>query len=359
MADPLSEARRIAEMVRFSADRRTPTSPSAIDQAETIRSYFRQSGLRISSEVSPALWDILTRVCENLNIPPNAVEAFVFASPEIQAECHSGGDQGCIIRFTSGLVNLLSPREFAFVAGHELGHFLLGHGRDTRQFSRGNLEQFMQKRYQEISSDRMGLLGAQSLEAALRAMMKLTSGLGSEHLRFDVGRFVSQLGEPRVGTWLFDDTGTHPSMLVRCRALLWFSMADDVFRKVKAHEAPRLSTLDVRVLADLRRFVDGPARRQIEEARDDVLLWLAAKGMQGSHALSPTQEAALTGVIGDATLTKLRTYLSSLPEDDIPDILRMKLKEAEARLRTLAPDSFETIRGNIEIQVGQLLEASG
>ena len=51
----------------------------------------------------------------------------------------------------------------------------------------------MQERAQELSVDRVGLIACGSVDIAIRALMKTVSGLSSEHLRFDVGTFISQL----------------------------------------------------------------------------------------------------------------------------------------------------------------------
>ena len=46
----------------------------------------------------------------------------------LQASCLSDETSECVVRFTSRLAETMSPQEFEFVVGHELGHFLLQHG---------------------------------------------------------------------------------------------------------------------------------------------------------------------------------------------------------------------------------------
>ena len=85
----------------------------------------------------------------------------------------------------------------------------------------------MQSRAQEISVDRVGLVACGDLSVAIRAMMKTVSGLEHRHLRFDAGQFISQVSRLSQGT--SDEVwNSHPSMVVRSRALLWFSMDNDL-----------------------------------------------------------------------------------------------------------------------------------
>ena len=124
MHDSLRPAYELAEQIRFSRDtlRRLDNLPAA--HTDHVRSLFAQHAIRIAHEVTPALATCLDKVYERLQIPPGTVEAYVFSSPEIQAECYSGNYTDCIVRFSSGLIDLLDDEEVEFVAGHEIGHFL-------------------------------------------------------------------------------------------------------------------------------------------------------------------------------------------------------------------------------------------
>ena len=81
----------------------------------------------------------------------------------------------------------------------------------------------MNSRYQEISSDRIDYWLAVLLKA-ISAMLKLLTGLDDNHLRFDISAFISQLNDTDNLYSQQSMISSHPSNLVRCRALLWFSM---------------------------------------------------------------------------------------------------------------------------------------
>ena len=110
-----------------------------------LRDAFYKTGLLITDQTTPSLSRSFDAVCDRLCLPRDSVEAFVYFSPEIQAECFSGSLDECAVRFSSALVNLLDETEFTFVAGHELGHFLLGHSGVQSEES-SSIEHFMQLR---------------------------------------------------------------------------------------------------------------------------------------------------------------------------------------------------------------------
>ena len=156
MRDNLRSAYELAEQVRFSRDTLRRLDDLPIAHIDHIRGLFAQHSIRIAPEVTPALAICLEKVYERLQISPETVEAYVFSSPEIQAECYSGNRSDCIVRFSSGLIDLLDDEEVEFVAGHELGHFLLGHSGSLAEPNGKSIEQYMQQRCQEISVDRIG-----------------------------------------------------------------------------------------------------------------------------------------------------------------------------------------------------------
>src|SRR6266436_8781104 len=126
MAD-LSVARDKANRVRFSAD--LPASLTDRTEINTIfgREQFYQDAIEISALVTPRLWDHFCIVCNRLELPQESVSPFIYSSKDVQAECYASQARQCVLRFSSGLIDLLDEQEFEFVIGHELGHFLLDH----------------------------------------------------------------------------------------------------------------------------------------------------------------------------------------------------------------------------------------
>ena len=61
------------------------------------KQFFSHSGIEVSESLTPAISDVLNDVLVRLKVPVNAVDAFVFASPYIQAECVSGFNSKCVL----------------------------------------------------------------------------------------------------------------------------------------------------------------------------------------------------------------------------------------------------------------------
>jgi hypothetical protein len=274
MAEGLRSARELVERIRFSGDTLRAGSLGNEATTDAVASIYFRNDLEITPEVTPDLAAQLGLVCGRLHISQSQINAFVYASSELQASCLATGTSKCVLRFSSALVDLLDAEEFSFVCGHELGHFLLGHGIAKIESENASIEYFMQQRAQVISVDRVGFIACGSLDVAIRALMKTASGLNERHLRFDVGTFVSQLSKSGSSALINDHTASHPSILVRCRALLWFTLSDFLKTKIENSGEPQIHSLDERIQHDLDRFVDGPARRQIEDAKNDLAMWM-------------------------------------------------------------------------------------
>ena len=350
MAQTLDNGRASAEHVRFASDRSRHHSYGNSSRAAHLRDAFYKTGLLITDQTTPTLSRSFDAVCDRLCLPRDSVEAFVYSSPEIQAECFSGSLDQCTVRFSSALVNLLDEAEFTFVAGHELGHFLFGHGGAQNEES-SSIEHFMQLRFQEISVDRLGLIACADLKIAVQAMIKTVSGLDSQHLRFNAGQFISQLSslsDPSQGDAL---GSTHPSMFMRCRALLWFSMDTEINGYPGSVDRKRIDALDKRVAADFSKYVDGPAEQRIEETKENLAVWLAASLMIADGKLATSEQNAFDKMFGSETLEKLVNFLSGLNRSEVDEAIYERVKASREELEGVIPDRFPDVYREIESRV--------
>ncbi|MDA0313272.1 MAG: M48 family metallopeptidase [Gemmatimonadetes bacterium] len=347
----LAYARGLAARVRFGGDIPLAPPPTAGLVDSELRGYFSQSDVLIGPSLTPGLHDSLEGACARLGIAKEAAPAFVYGSPEVQALCISRTGSDCVIRFSSGLVDLLDEDELAFVMGHEIGHFLLGHTVGVPETHLGSIEGQMLRRRQEISADRVGLVACHTLSTAVRALMKTASGLTSRHLRFDVGAFLAQLRHSDEGAssrW-----STHPSVLVRCRALLWFSMSRTYEGGLSDDRPEELEKLDRRIEYDLERWTDGPDKLLIEEAETDVVLWTAAARIVATGTFSREEQARAEDLVGTEITDRLRTFLGALSRDEAESVVAVKLKQAQAHLEQLVPARFGRTASKLELQVSE------
>jgi len=342
MVDILQEAKKLVEQIRFTGDTFRDKNTINLSQTNVVKDFSYTNDLLISNDVTPLLYKSLNSVYKRLHIPKDAVEAFVFSSPEIQAECYTGDKTECVIRFSSALVQILNEKEFEFVAGHEIGHFLFGHRNIISANQSFNIEFYMQKRAQEISVDRVGFLACESLNTAIQALMKTISGLTERHLRFDVGAFLSQLQKP--SNYMLDSnmTSTHPSILVRCRALLWFSFDDYFSNNLKKFSRENINKLDKRIQSDLDKYVDGPAKNQIEKVKENLAIWMSVYEIVQDKLFSKNEQDKFAQRFGKDTLDRLKNYLKDIPESEVENIIYERLKAAREELEMLIPNSFES-----------------
>ncbi|MCK5664360.1 MAG: M48 family metallopeptidase [Thiotrichaceae bacterium] len=340
MLSELQSAVDFANQIRFSGDTLLATDFQHAGRSSTLKNLFFSNELSISKEVTPALYGSLESVLDRLGVAKDAVEAFVYASPEINAECYSGDRSECVIRFTSGLVDILNESEFEFVVGHELGHFLLSHSIARMENNNESIEFYMQQRAQEISADRLGLIACDSLDVAIKALIKTVSGLSEEHLRFDVGSFLSQLRKT-TGVSGQGHQSTHPSILVRCRALLWFSINDSFIKKSRVYLANEVLDLDSKIQNDLAKYVDGSARNKIEDAKNNLSMWMAAYEITQDDKFTKKEQEMFSEMFGKETLDKLISFLNDLSGSEIKGTVFSKVEDAKRELELLVPSSFE------------------
>lgn len=351
MADSLEAARLFVSGIRYTGDAPLSETGGRANDLGKIRGLFYQNGLEIAPAVTPTLYERLKSACARLSLPVSSVSAFIYSSPEVQAECFGGGNDECVLRFSSALVDLLEEDEFEFVVGHELGHFLFQHREPKEERFRESPEYFLKRRAQEISVDRVGLLACASLDTALRALMKTVSGLTGRHLRFDVGSYISQLQKLESTPENHFDRNTHPSILIRSRALLWFSLSPGFSRTGAIVPKLEIQKIDERVERDLRRYVDGAVRQRIEQIKQDILMWLMAFEIVQHGTYGVSAQALVRKEFGEDTADRLRLFLCNTDQGELEELIYAKIREGRAQLEGLVPTSFMADMAAIERKI--------
>lgn len=344
MAD-LIKARQLAEQVRLSEDRPQDGSQNPQDYLgrEQHRDSMLRHGVLISEQMTPDIEARLTEVCDRLRVPRSSISAFVYSSSEIQADCLMDTPSTCVLRFTSGLVNLMDSEEFKFVAAHEIGHFLLGHGACNQYQGEGSTESYMHHRSKELSADRVGLLGSESLDQSIQAIIKTASGLSEKVIRFDISKFLSQselLSNPSRGE---SHNSTHPSMLIRCRALIWFGMEIKDMGGLSSMSVEAKQKIDRRVVKDLERFVDGQSRAQKKEIEDDILLWKLCVLIVAEGSFQKDLQDRIKKSLGEQLVDQVKNFFSLFPADELMNESVKRLEEVLNQLMKNFPSDAQLI----------------
>lgn len=329
----MHEWRSAFEKVRFSGERTVPPTSVLAPNGGALLRHLAQSELAISSVVTPSLAASVAAALDRLWVPLDSVHAFVFASPYIQAYCGWMSEDRCVLRFSSALVDLLTSAEFEFVVGHEIGHFLLGHV--SWQDETDTLEDLLCRRAREVSVDRIGLLACASLPAALAAMMKLASGLSDRHVRFDVARFMAQL--EHAGPSMSQAHSSHPSVLVRARALLWFSLLETSRDRLSSLDARQLRKVDAAISRDMQRLNDAPVVEQIASLENDAALWAVVHQIVVSGGFTRPQQSRFAEAFGADALSRVTRLLSDVPAEELRTTTATRLNDAVTRFRAASP----------------------
>jgi hypothetical protein len=336
MSDPFECARRLADSVRFGGEIHHAAGVTDVStHVERLRSFFRHNELRITESVTPGLFAVLSEASRRLLLHPERVEAFVYESSEFQASCILQPGDRCLIRISSRCVDLLSPHELQFVVGHELGHHLLSHFQSPSP--KESLEGQMAARASEISADRMGLIACGSLEVAIRALMKSVSGLPDRFLRFDVNQYLAQFTDSQLSS--LSTPLTHPSMGVRCRALLWYASAQCALDG-RMEQRERLA-IDERVLRDLNHFIDASAQIEIQRRERDFAMWLAIAAITADGRFTRAEQAWLADKFGNDSTLSVVSMLKDLPPTEVQALVLQKRAAALEELKTAVPHSWQ------------------
>jgi hypothetical protein len=265
--------------------------------------------VRVGEQVLPRIHRAARTAAGRLEIEaPLAV--FVEASAEPHASCvQEAGDERVLVFVSAAVVRLLSDAELLFVLGHELGHLKLGHFRYPRDPEGKNLRYLELQRASEISADRAGLVAAADGATALRAMLKIASGLDESQLELDVAAYAAQVDE--VAASVGDETvlySTHPPFPLRARALLGF---EDILARALRGEPfdASLRALDDTVRAGLEAAAAGSAGNRFTELARSAAFWSIANGVcvEGRYPLA--DQTTMRAHFGDARVDGLRELL--------------------------------------------------
>lgn len=327
-------------------------TPSARTSEERIRSRGLSQNVRVSERVLPRLLEAASEASRRL-VVVEPITVFVYASAEMNALCYSDTSRGggVLVFVSSAVVTGLQPREWQCIIGHELGHHLLGHHRYPEAESpHVNLRALELRRAAEISADRAGLIACADVEVALRAMLKVASGLGESHLDIDVSDYMRQLAELRdtVG-----DEGiffaTHPPFPVRVRAVLRF---DSALREIEAggNPAELLQQIDESVQRDIDSASCGTGGNRFTEQARSAAFWAAAVSLCVDGSFSTSDQVLMTERFGQDRVDALKRLLAG--SGSRSEALATLTEKADSARKELQAAPLLAIRRFDELMVG-------
>ncbi|MDG2229563.1 MAG: M48 family metallopeptidase [Gammaproteobacteria bacterium] len=331
----VKDAFELAQYVRYEDDTESldiPTNDSFLNQAKL---EFSLMSLKASSDLTPIIYEAFEKVANRLNLDSDLVEIYILSSSDVQASCLSFNTEGCIITLSSSLVNLLKINELEFIIGHELGHFLLQHHRKHKD---GSPESLISQRAMEISVDRIGMCACRDLNVAIKAIMRLLSGLEEKFLRFDAQSFLEQLSHDYSPEQNTHNLSTHPSLLLRAKSLARFANSKPYQELINNVGGTELRDIDNLIRKDLDFFMDSHTKSQIKDSKESVEFWVFVYALTRSGNLSKESQKELVNKYGEIKKDKLITMLKSTSKEQAKELILDKLSESIENFKNLAPN---------------------
>ena len=329
------DAFEISDSIRYSDDKKTQTLSFEGNRLKLLELGLSLQALKVSKEITPTIYDSLEKVCNNLNLAQNKVSVYISPSSEIQAQCISFDTEACIITLSSELANSLNSDELGFVMGHELGHFLFSHPIENIVSSK---ESLIALRAKEISVDRVGLWACRDLDIAMKAIIKTLSGLDDRLLRFDINFFLKQIEYDTIPVESQQSYSSHPSLLLRAKSLLRFSLSNEFQNLVKGTKGSGLAEIDKLIKKDLDFYSDSQIRNEIKVSRELVEFWITVHSIIKSGSLTKNNQELIADRFGEDKKTKLINMLEGMDKKEAEDLVKEKIKSTVSDFTEAAPN---------------------
>ena len=315
-----------ASQFRYSEDR--PTERITSSGNSELEVYEVHNSLLITKTISPIIYKSLERVAKNLLIDPEKINMYVYGSGEVNAKCYNGVNDGYVVILSSSLVNLLEDKELDFVIGHELGHLLLGH---TKEKNYSSAEGNKLSRSKELSVDRIGLVANRDLDATLRAIIKTISGLSVNFLNFNISEFIDQLRKFDVNASSVLGKTTHPSFLIRARALLLFSTSNK-YQEIFNKDGKDLHQIDMSIKREMDKHIDKTFNERTQKLKNNFNFWVTCFAAISDNSLSKSEQKYISEIYGKEKLDKFKALIEGRNLDEIQNLVNKKLLEASDEL---------------------------
>ena len=342
------------DQFRYTFDNLSELSITKNQDSETKTSYnnpqlksLLSTSVKVTPEIFPKVAETIDQVFERLKLKNN-FNFFITANHlQTQALCAMmPQSSNAEIIITSKMIDLLNGEELQSVIGHEVSHFYYQHSLYPSPNQARTKTEFLNllhlSRAAEISADRAGFLGSGSLEYSLRSMLKITSGLGDQHLQFNFSAYLNQLRE--LTEIKGDQTqlySTHPTFLNRMQALIWFSMSREYhqFFETNKKGVYDLKTVDQKINESIKKVTGNELDVSNKEIIEKALLWGALWIYLGDKKFSKQEQEKFSKRFGNKTTVSI---LGLLNISNMP-IIEKKVMTAYAEASTLLKSDREKI----------------
>ncbi len=223
------------------------------------RKKLLKSSLKLTEKLAPHIYHI-EKVCQEVLKMNKKIEFYVYQDDTFNAACYPPTEDKLYIMISSGIIERFTIEEITFVIGHEIGHVLFEHHKYNAHaiLAEGKsvlspihaMKLFAWGRAAEISCDRIGLLCCKSFVAAGSAFFKLSSGVTSTSLQFNLEEYIAQFvdlkaemadSEVDPEDWY----SSHPFSPLRIKALELFAKSDTYYNLTGISGTPQLTEAEL------------------------------------------------------------------------------------------------------------------
>lgn len=316
------------------------SSKASIKNNENLRNLLSSSA-KVSKEIFPEISQSIKLVLEKLKIKNN-FNFFVTANHiDTNASCISSPDlNSAEIILTSKLIELLNYDELKFIIGHEIAHFYFQHYLYPSPSSAKNRISYLTylnfSRAAEISCDRIGLLASGILENSLKAMLKILTGLGEKHLKFNFSSYLDQLRELKEIKGNSDLIySTHPTLLNRMQALIWFSMSNEYLNFIGSQNKSTYSLkhIDEKIDLSIKKIIGNELIELNKDIFSRCLMWGALGLFLADKNFNKKEQELFEKNFGKKNLDSIKSLIKISSPKSIADKINQTLNEASAFIK--------------------------
>ena len=315
-------------------------SKTSLKNYENLRDLLASS-IKITKEIFPDISDSIEIVLNKLKIKNN-FNFFVTANHiDTNASCISSPDlNSAEIILTSKLIELLNYNELKYVIGHEIAHFYFQHHLYPSPSSAKNRISYLNylnfSRAAEISCDRIGFLASENLDDALRAMLKILTGLNEKHIKFNFSSYLDQLRELKEikgNSNLINST--HLTLLNRMQALIWFSMSNEYLNFIgsKNKGIYSLKEIDTKIDLSIQKIVGDELIELNKDIFSRSLMWGALGLFLADKNFNKKEQELFEKNFGKKNLDSIKSLIKISSPKSIKDKIHQILNEASVLIK--------------------------
>lgn len=315
--------------------------------------------VKISKELFPSINESIELAFNKLNITQNdKINFYLTASSESNAFCRVSPSTSHVdIVINSRLIELMSKDELSSVIGHELAHYLYKHylypdpGQSVNET--GYINRLSLSKAAEISADRVGLIACGDLKFSLQSLFKNITGLPDKYIQFDYDFFLKQLNDLKEFSNNFSQLySTHPSILNRIQALIWFSQTIEYQKHIVGNNGGKFSLKDVdtKINKSITDVIGKEHDKQNQEVIESLKLWVTISLFLIDNNFSKEEQDIFVKHFGEEKLNDIKFFLKSANSKSIEN----KIQESLSNSLELTKSNKENLLYDLELIAGMV-----